>query len=577
MNKATTVRPWKIMLQLTTVTALLGASLTATAQAPYEVVLVNGTMSGSEDMFFEAESTGSVNPWGILDELCSDRDRAFEVGLGIAQVENDALNGEYIDGIGGSSDGSGSQSMVNSYVDLYTDICDDRGPEGNFDILYTQCSMTMWSQGAVLRWVLPPSGNATMNILTMEREWTEGAGCTGIDGSRPNPPGEECREGEVSYGAYRDYIRTLTVDLERVMQEGERIPRGKEADLDVTAGGAGSEHLGVPTRAVKFIYEGTMNPMMMAAANSAEGGSDEFSMGEITMVSEGTAYVNSTDVPGAHIVSDFYTSLQQKVVPGSYADTLFGAMFRQMAGVMRHGFPLSLSQETAVRIEGMPELMVPTLGQKSFSEMNVAGVLHFMSDAEWCAVGEPPSDWRVVTLDEMLSSGGTNSAAAGSGAGAGTDASMPGGMSATAGGPQMSEEQAAEMASAMQQAAEAMENMTPEQKAMFEQLGLGGMMGGANPAAQQPAPRAASAGAAASSRAGSNMPPSEELNSGNLTESVQRHLEALGYDVGDINGESSLETTIAISTFQAEKGMNVTGEVSPQLLGILSAEVDSRR
>ena len=122
-----------------------------------------------------------------------------------------------------------------------------------------------------------------------------------------------------------------------------------------------------------------------------------------------------------------------------------------------------------------------------------------------------------------------------------------------------------------------MENMTPEQKAMFEQLGLGGMMGGANPAAQQPAPRAASAGAAASSRAGSNMPPSEELNSGNLTESVQRHLEALGYDVGDINGESSLETTIAISTFQAEKGMDVTGEVSPQLLGILSAEVDSRR
>ena len=58
-------------------------------------------------------------------------------------------------------------------------------------------------------------------------------------------------------------------------------------------------------------------------------------------------------------------------------------------------------------------------------------------------------------------------------------------------------------------------------------------------------------------------------------DAVERH--ALGYDVGDINGESSLETTIAISTFQAEKGMDVTGEVSPQLLGILSAEVDSRR
>lgn len=50
-----------------------------------------------------------------------------------------------------------------------------------------------------------------------------------------------------------------------------------------------------------------------------------------------------------------------------------------------------------------------------------------------------------------------------------------------------------------------------------------------------------------------------------------------GYDVGETNGEMSMETTIAISTFQAEKGMAVTGEVSPQLLGILSAEVDSQR
>ena len=73
------------------------------------------------------------------------------------------------------------------------------------------------------------------------------------------------------------------------------------------------------------------------------------------------------------------------------------------------------------------------------------------------------------------------------------------------------------------------------------------------------------------------MPPAEELNFGNLTESIQRHLQALGYDVGDTNGEMSMSTAIAISTFQAEKGMAVTGEVSPQLLGILSAEVDSRR
>ena len=62
-----------------------------------------------------------------------------------------------------------------------------------------------------------------------------------------------------------------------------------------------------------------------------------------------------------------------------------------------------------------------------------------------------------------------------------------------------------------------------------------------------------------------------------MTESVQKHLQALGYEVGATDGELSLHTQIAISTFQAEKGLEVTGEVSPQLLGLLSAEVDGRR
>jgi peptidoglycan hydrolase-like protein with peptidoglycan-binding domain len=58
---------------------------------------------------------------------------------------------------------------------------------------------------------------------------------------------------------------------------------------------------------------------------------------------------------------------------------------------------------------------------------------------------------------------------------------------------------------------------------------------------------------------------------------VQNHLDALGYDTGNTSGELSLETTIAISQFQAEKGLEVTGEVSPQLAGVLSAEVDRQR
>lgn len=63
-------------------------------------------------------------------------------------------------------------------------------------------------------------------------------------------------------------------------------------------------------------------------------------------------------------------------------------------------------------------------------------------------------------------------------------------------------------------------------------------------------------------------------SSGNLTQAVQIHLKALGYDPGKMDGEASVQTSIAISQFQAEKGLEVTGEVSPQLAGILEAEVE---
>ena len=60
----------------------------------------------------------------------------------------------------------------------------------------------------------------------------------------------------------------------------------------------------------------------------------------------------------------------------------------------------------------------------------------------------------------------------------------------------------------------------------------------------------------------------------NLTQAVQFHLESLGYDPGQADGEASMQTSIAISQFQAEKGLEVTGEVTPQLAGILEAEVE---
>jgi peptidoglycan hydrolase-like protein with peptidoglycan-binding domain len=61
-----------------------------------------------------------------------------------------------------------------------------------------------------------------------------------------------------------------------------------------------------------------------------------------------------------------------------------------------------------------------------------------------------------------------------------------------------------------------------------------------------------------------------------LTIMVQQHLTSLGYDPGNTNGELSTATIVAISQFQAENDLEVTGEVSPQLAGILAAKASDQ-
>lgn len=58
-----------------------------------------------------------------------------------------------------------------------------------------------------------------------------------------------------------------------------------------------------------------------------------------------------------------------------------------------------------------------------------------------------------------------------------------------------------------------------------------------------------------------------------LTQMVQQDLATLGYDPGDANGDLTTKTIVAISKFQAEHNLEVTGEVSPQLVGIVKAAI----
>lgn len=56
-----------------------------------------------------------------------------------------------------------------------------------------------------------------------------------------------------------------------------------------------------------------------------------------------------------------------------------------------------------------------------------------------------------------------------------------------------------------------------------------------------------------------------------LVRTAQMELIGLGYDPGNIQGEMSTDTIVAISKFQAEHDLEVTGEVTPQLVGALLA------
>jgi len=56
-----------------------------------------------------------------------------------------------------------------------------------------------------------------------------------------------------------------------------------------------------------------------------------------------------------------------------------------------------------------------------------------------------------------------------------------------------------------------------------------------------------------------------------LTMMIEQDLARLGYETGPVDGEETIETAIAISKFQAENNVAVTGKVSSELARMLMA------
>lgn len=251
---------------------------------------------------------------------------------------------------------------------------------------------------------------------------------------------------------------------------------------------------------------------------------------KVNMTTRGHGYF-SKDVPGAEVLEKFYTGFAKGISFEQGGGSIFEGLMNSWVEVLQRGLPLEMDQTVKSSMSGMG------MDSSNRTVLKVASLSQVSLPDDFCTRALVPDYFEI-----------TDAGAALSGMGA-----PPGG--APAGG------QAESGMSAL--------------GSLMEMMNSAKDQGFAAPGAQQ-APAANPAGQSAARSAGGALPSSAQLTTGNLTQSVQMHLQALGYDTGNTDGELSTETIIAISQFQAEKGLEATGEVTPQLLGILGAEVDSR-
>lgn len=146
-------------------------------------------------------------------------------------------------------------------------------------------------------------------------------------------------------------------------------------------------------------------------------------------------------------------------------------------------------------------------------------------------------------------------------------------------GGMLNDEQMAQMEEARRQLAEfdrQMASMPPEQRSMMEAM-MGGQMdavrgladGGVFEYVEVIDEILVNSDLNALFSVGPNV-----FGADNLLQQIQEDLVTLGYEPGNTDGIPDTLTSIAISQFQAEQALEVTGEPSPQLAGILAAEVD---
>ena len=382
----------------------------------------------------------------------------------------------------------------------------------------------------------------------------------------PNGPGQSTNALVINMPQGASTAEMLAADLvkqeavlmemtSRIDQANQVIGQGWSDQIQMTLVGPPSTINGYDTEKFSFEYNsGLGDPDMgeiltMNEGDVASGAIGPQQLGNLVAVeSSGEAWI-APSAPGIDIVRSFYENLTSRFSPDAGGTSFMGGMINNLVGLLQYGVPVKIEQTTTSRVMGR----VAARGDSSSTIANIR-VRDLPSD--WCS--RPltlPSNYEITDVNQQMSEA----------------------MSGASGGPAAAGGANPDMDAAMQQYQDALAGMTDEQRQMLESMGMGNMMsqygGGAPGGSPAGAP---GAGPAGSSGAASGATSSADLMGSSVDESVSNHLQALGYDTGS-GGSSDLYTAIAISQFQAERGMAVTGEASPQLLGILSSEVDQQR
>ena len=379
----------------------------------------------------------------------------------------------------------------------------------------------------------------------------------------PNGPGQSTNALVINMPEGADTAQMLAADLvkqEAVMMEmtsqldqlSQTIGRGWSDQIQMTLVGPPSTVNGYDTEKFSFKYTSGLGDsdlgeiLTMNEGDVASGAIGPQQLGNLVAVeSAGEAWI-APDAPGIDIVRSFYENLTTRFSPDSGGTSFMGGMINNLVGLLQYGVPIKIEQTTTSRVMGR-------VSARGDSETTIANIRVRDLPSDWCS--RPltlPSNYEVSDLNQQMSEA----------------------MSGASGAPGASDP---EIAAAMQQYQDAMAGMTDEQRQMLENMGMGDMLsqyGGGSPGGAAGAPAGAAAASVSGAAAGAGS--SADLMGSSVEESVGNHLQALGYDTGS-GGSSNLYTAIAISQFQAERGMEVTGEASPQLLGLLAAEVESGR